>query len=119
MPKLTLLLVNTLTFLCALFFYYVYATGSNSQSSVGEVCEQYSTLITPAGYAFGIWGLIYLMLLGFLVNHGLEYFQRFKEESLSQAGVWFALSNVFNGLWYGPVNKSDSLFWLFSCSCFV
>src|SRR5690554_7325977 len=56
-------------------------------------------MITPAGYAFSIWGLIYLLLLGFVVNQWLEYFKGWKDESLSKSGIWFTLANVFNGLW--------------------
>jgi hypothetical protein len=32
------------------------------EQSIGDVSDKYSTMITPAGYAFAIWGLIYLSL---------------------------------------------------------
>lgn len=35
--------------------------------TVAEVSNEFKTLITPAGYAFSIWGLIYLTLLVFAV----------------------------------------------------
>lgn len=97
--RLVLLLANTLTFLGTLYVNYIYASGSGPGQSVGEVSDQYSTMITPAGYAFSIWGLIYLLLLGFVVNQWLEYFKGWKDESLSKSGIWFTLANVFNGLW--------------------
>ena len=99
MNRLALLLANTLTFLGTLYVNYIYSSGSGSGQSVGEVSDQYSTMITPAGYAFSIWGLIYLLLLGFVVNQWLEYFKGWKDESLSKSGIWFTLANVFNGLW--------------------
>ncbi|MNC17212.1 hypothetical protein D3C75_650850 [compost metagenome] len=36
-------------------------------NSTGEISDKYHTSITPAGYAFSIWGLIYLLLAGFIV----------------------------------------------------
>jgi len=37
----------------------------------GEISDKYHTLITPAGYAFSIWGLIFLGLLAFAVYQAL------------------------------------------------
>ncbi len=44
------------------FNYYTTVNPINNQTQ-GEVSAQYPTLITPAGYAFSIWGLIYLSLI--------------------------------------------------------
>jgi len=46
--------------------YYSNARKFNGQS-MGEVSAKYSTLLTPAGYAFSIWGLIYLSLVIYAV----------------------------------------------------
>ena len=35
--------------------------------STGEVSAKYESLFTPAGYAFAIWGLIYLALFAFVI----------------------------------------------------
>ncbi|WKN46270.1 tryptophan-rich sensory protein [Tunicatimonas pelagia] len=42
--------------------------------TIGTVSDKYSTLITPAGYAFAIWGLIYLMVGAYI------YYQTFQAE---------------------------------------
>ena len=34
----------------------------------GELSAKYQTLVTPAGYAFSIWGLIYVLLLVLVGN---------------------------------------------------
>ncbi len=34
---------------------------------IGEVSDQYPTLFTPAGYAFSIWGLIYLAFIIYVI----------------------------------------------------
>jgi hypothetical protein len=44
------------------FNYYTTVDPINNQTQ-GEVSGMYPTLITPAGYAFSIWGLIYLSLI--------------------------------------------------------
>ena len=33
----------------------------------GEISDMYLTLITPAGFTFSIWGIIYMLLLVFIV----------------------------------------------------
>jgi hypothetical protein len=99
MKALPLLLVNTITFVLMLILNYVYGTGAKGERTVGEISELYPTLITPAGYAFSIWGIIYLLLLGFLIYQWVGYFKGSNEESLQPSGIWFTVSNIFNGLW--------------------
>ncbi len=48
------------------FNYYSNARPFNGQS-MGAVSAQYPTLLTPAGYAFSIWGLIFLSLTVYAV----------------------------------------------------
>lgn len=98
--KLRLLLfLNTLTLLATLVVNYLYGSGRLNTKSVGEVSDQYPTLITPAGYAFSIWGLIYLLLIGFVGYQWYAYFNGRNEDSLNPAGGWFSLANIFNALW--------------------
>ncbi len=54
-------------------------------------------LITPAGYVFSIWGLIYLSLIAFTIYQALP---RYRESPAVKAvGILFALSCLFNILW--------------------
>ncbi len=65
-------------------------------ASTGEVSDKYSTLFTPAGYAFAIWGLIYLAL-GIYVFH-----QTLKTERggvYDQVAPWLMINLVANSLW--------------------
>ena len=39
--------------------------------TTGEVSAKYPSLFTPAGYVFSIWGVIYLLLLGFVTYQAL------------------------------------------------
>lgn len=63
----------------------------------GEISDLYPTLITPAGYAFSIWGIIYTLLLIFTIYQALP---RNRERSfLPQISFLFALSGLCNVLW--------------------
>ncbi|MCA1763249.1 MAG: tryptophan-rich sensory protein [Flavobacteriales bacterium] len=64
--------------------------------TMAEVSQKYPTLITPAGYAFAIWGLIYLSLAIF------AFFQLTKGKRIRLYKlVWpyFLVSAVANVLW--------------------
>ncbi|HEX8369917.1 MAG TPA: TspO/MBR family protein [Pyrinomonadaceae bacterium] len=50
---------------------YLAGTGSINNTTPGEVSDKYPTLITPAAYAFSIWGLIYLGMILFGVYQAL------------------------------------------------
>lgn len=99
MRNVLLYLFNWLTFVATLYFNYLYGSGAAGVKSVGEISNQYPTLITPAGFTFSIWGLIYLLLFGFLTNQGWTLLKKSPEKSLLQSGVWFGLSNLLNLAW--------------------
>lgn len=50
-----------------IFFNYLAAIGWLGGITPGEVSDKYPTLITPAGYAFSIWSLIYTGLIAFSI----------------------------------------------------
>lgn len=99
MKEFILLISNTLTLAAALFINYLAGSGSLNGKTIGEVSARYPTLITPADYAFSIWGFIYLLLIAFVAYQWVGWFRKRNEESLSRAGIWFSLANVANGLW--------------------
>ena len=62
--------------------------------------DRYFTYFTPAGYAFSIWGLIYIGLLGFVTYTGRVIFKKSTEEPVVlKIGWWFVLSCIANSLW--------------------
>ena len=63
MKQITLLILNTLSLLYALIMNGLAGSPVFNGKSVGSVSAQYDTLFAPAGYAFAIWGLIYLLLI--------------------------------------------------------
>ena len=48
-------------------FNWIAATGRLGGIDTGYISDKYPTLVTPAGYAFSIWSLIYLGLIAFSI----------------------------------------------------
>ncbi|MFC4777055.1 TspO/MBR family protein [Paenibacillus sp. GCM10023252] len=65
--------------------------------TTGELSDQYPVLITPAGYAFSIWSVIYALLIGFVIysftSSGRE------SQAVQSIGPWFLVSCLFNIAW--------------------
>ena len=74
-------------------------TGVFDGRSVGDVSDKYNTLIAPAGYAFSIWGVIYLMLIMFVGYQWYSYYKLKQDAEIRQTGIWLSLANIANGLW--------------------
>jgi translocator protein len=68
----------------------------NGQTT-GEISDRFPIPITPAGYVFSIWGLIYLGLIGYTGYQALPG-QR-KNQRLQRIGPWFMLSCLANIAW--------------------
>ena len=52
-------------------FNWLAATGRVNGTTPGEISDKYPTPITPAGYAFSIWSLIYLGMIAFSIYQTL------------------------------------------------
>lgn len=99
MKQIALLIINTLSLIFALVMNYLSGTGAIAGRNVGEVSRMYDNLFTPSGYAFAIWGLIYLLLMALVLHQWYAWLGRKEDRELKQTGIWFALSNVANGTW--------------------
>lgn len=65
--------------------------------NTAQVSYMYPTLITPAGYVFSIWGIIYILLGVFVVYQALGSVQR--KEFQKKIGWLFVLSCAANIAW--------------------
>jgi len=72
------------------------AVGINGLQT-GAISDKYYTLIAPAGYVFSIWGVIYLLLLGFTAYQFST--KRRQAPFHSKIGYLFVLSCVINICW--------------------
>ncbi|MDQ1150232.1 hypothetical protein [Sphingobacterium zeae] len=93
-------IVNAVVFVITVVINYLSNTGIFNGETMATISAKYQNLFTPAGYAFSIWGLIYLGLLGFVVYFGpLLKLTREKEEVILKVGWWFLVSCLANCLW--------------------
>lgn len=77
-------------------FSYIYLLISSLiiAGEVGGGAEE-EVYVMPAGYAFSIWGIIYLLLLGLFIR---QFFANEQEEAfLRKSGWWLAVSMVLSG----------------------
>lgn len=64
--------------------------------------KQWDVRVTPAGFAFAIWGVIYLLLIGFTIYQALPLSwvtSRNDELIFGQIGWLFAININLNTLW--------------------
>lgn len=99
MKQTVYLILNSLTLIFALAMNYHSNTGVFGEKTVGEVSAMYENLFTPAGYAFAIWGLIYVLLIAFTVFQWYAWLNLKQDYELKKTGLWFAIGNIANGLW--------------------
>lgn len=97
-PLLSIL--NLLLFVAVVYVNMLAVTLPIKGKSTGELSDQYPNLFVPAGFTFSIWGLIYLLLLIFVVYQIWVSFNKNTVQKLSiQSQVLFGLTHVFNMSW--------------------
>ncbi|MBO6606065.1 tryptophan-rich sensory protein [Psychroserpens sp.] len=98
--KRYLQILNGVAFVATIFMNYLSNTGKMNNTTIGEVSGGLQTLFTPAGYAFAIWGLIYLLLLGYILYQGRSLFVKVRDDAfVLNIGWWFIISCIANSLW--------------------
>ncbi len=98
--KKTLQIGNGIALIATIVMNYLSNTGIFNGNTMASVSAKYENLFTPAGYAFAIWGLIYLLLLGFVIYQGRSLFKPVKDDKIvEQIGWWFIVSCIANSLW--------------------
>ncbi|MCR9181532.1 MAG: tryptophan-rich sensory protein [Flavobacteriaceae bacterium] len=98
--KKTLQVLNGIAFVSMIFINYLSNTGLINGNTNASVSREVENLFTPAGYAFSIWGIIYLFLFGFVIYQGLGLFSKSKDNDFAdQVGWWFVISCLANSLW--------------------
>lgn len=83
--------------LIMLVLYYLSFFGLLGDSPVGRTSVDTEPMIVPAGYAFSIWGPIYLGLIVFPIFQWIK--KRTDNPLWHQVRIWYALNVVANGLW--------------------
>ena len=65
--------------------------------NTAQISDLNSTLITPAGYVFSIWGIIYVLLGVFVIFQALS--SQKEKEYTKKIGWLFVLSSIINIAW--------------------
>jgi len=65
--------------------------------TTAQVSDLYSNPITPAGYVFAIWGIIYALLFAFVIYQALP--KQKNKPFQKQISALFILSSIFNVVW--------------------
>lgn len=110
--KKTYVIVNFLSVMLVLAINGLSQSQRWNNTTIGEQSNLYDNLFTPAGYAFSIWGVIFLMIIGYSIFQIRRAFFSDKESAfIVQTGWWFAIANVLNSAWvvafiYGYVGLS-------------
>src|SRR5699024_2878392 len=100
MRKKKLQIANIISLIAVIIINYLSVTGMFNGTTIGEVSAQYQSYVTPAGYAFSIWSLIYLGLTAFVIFQGRSLSGKKPNNDIAvQIGWWFVLSSIANGLW--------------------
>ena len=99
MNRKFLVIVNTLTLVAVIIINAMAGSGNIKDTTVGEVSDKYNSLFAPAGYAFSIWGLIYLGLILFEIFQWYTLFKKQNLEYIDKISGFFILSNVANFMW--------------------
>jgi translocator protein len=95
--KVALQLGNILAFVVTLIVNGLSNTTLIGGRTTADISNLYPTLITPAGYVFAIWGIIYALLFLFVVYQALPS-QRSNPFQQKMNGL-FILSCAFNVAW--------------------
>ena len=99
--KRTLQISNIIALLVTISINYFSSAGIFNDVTVADISDQYHNYFTPAGYAFSIWGVIYIGLMSFVIYTSKSLFLEddSNDEVVLKVGWWFVLSCLANTLW--------------------
>lgn len=91
---------NIIALVITIIINYVSNTGVINGNTMASVSGKYQNLFTPSGYAFSIWGVIYLFLIAFVIHQSKGLFTtKFTPDVVRKIGWWFVVSCFANSIW--------------------
>jgi hypothetical protein len=98
--KKALQIANGVALIATIVINYLSNTGVFNGNTMKTISDKYQNFFTPAGYAFSIWGLIYIGLLAFVIYTVTGLFKKVEDEwPVLEVGWWFVISCVANSFW--------------------
>lgn len=92
-----IVLFNFIAYFLVIFINFLANVIPLNGQTTGDISNRLNVLFTPSGYVFSIWGLIYILLLLWLVRQ--LPMQRYKFNMYTQTSGLFLLSCLFNIVW--------------------
>ncbi|UCH26585.1 MAG: tryptophan-rich sensory protein [Trueperaceae bacterium] len=103
--------LNLVAFAAVLVINSLATSGRIGGTDTGELSDAYPSLFTPAGYVFSIWGLIYSLLIIFVIYQALP--AQWNNVRLERLGLIFVWSCLLNCGWiFAWHYQQISLSWL-------
>lgn len=90
---------NLIMLLLVFLFNFLTGTGRINDLSQADISAMFPTKITPAGFAFSIWGVIYTLVLITVLLMLYKHKEKKMSEVIHGVGWWFNLSSLANILW--------------------
>jgi len=91
---------NLIVTLLLIYWNYLSNTGFIAGKTIGDLSDKYTSLFTPAGYAFAIWGIIFLGLLAFgIFAVYLAFAKPYKYHHVEKGVPFLIIANLLNGAW--------------------
>jgi hypothetical protein len=98
--KRTLQIANGVALIITIVVNYLSNTGAINGNTMKTISDKYHNYFTPSGYAFSIWGLIYIGLLAFVIYTARSLFKKTGDNwPVSEVGWWFVVSCLANSSW--------------------
>jgi len=98
-----LAIFNAVALIIQLTVTYLVQTKAINQLNIGEVSDKYETLLTPADFTFGIWGVIYTLLIIMCLYHIVIAYKHEKyhpaNKELLKMGSLFIVVNLASAGW--------------------
>ena len=93
--------LNFIGFLAVVFVNALAVLLPINNRTTQELSDKYPNLFVPAGITFSIWGIIYILLLLFVVYQFVVAFRKASDEKgiFEKIGILFFISCIFNVAW--------------------
>lgn len=93
-------LINTIAFVAMIVINALANLIPIGGKTTGQVSASYPNLFTPAPITFAIWGVIYILLAGFILYQwGLFDSGVFSTPLRKDVGIWFVVTCILNIAW--------------------
>jgi hypothetical protein len=97
MNKLVIPALNLIVVILVLIVNFLASAGYVNGANIAEISRKYEGLLTPAGYAFSIWGVIYLGQVFFVAFQWVQLYT--KSPLRVNTGIWLVVLNFGNISW--------------------